>query len=157
MERIMEGLHIDVDLRPRESAADWIHSVQFGGITYLAKGGWGGHIITEGERALDIEDLGPELYRVAFRIDGYGGHPHQDGDATYLNPGTPVYQVKGYTPEFRLAALEDGRSGSSKRTPTCRPGLTMTCWTSETRSLSWISSARRTEARFSALSKTNGT
>ena len=108
MERIMEGLHIDVDLRPRESAADWIHSVQFGGITYLAKGGWGGHIITEGERALDIEDLGPELYRVAFRIDGYGGHPHQDGDATYLNPGTPVYQVKGYTPEFRLAALEDG-------------------------------------------------
>ena len=86
MEHIMGGLRSDEDARPRESAADWLHSVQFDGITYMAKGGWGGHIITEGERALTIEDLGPELYRVAFRIDGYGGYSHQDGNATYLNP-----------------------------------------------------------------------
>ena len=108
MEHIMGGLRSDEDARPRESAADWLHSVQFDGITYMAKGGWGGHIITEGERALTIEDLGPELYRVAFRIDGYGGYSHQDGNATYLNPGTPVYEVKGYSPEFRLATLEEG-------------------------------------------------
>ena len=25
-----------------------------------------------------------------------------------MNPGTPIYAVKGYSPEFRLAALEDG-------------------------------------------------
>ena len=108
MERIVEGLQGDEDLRPRESAADWVHSVQFGGITYLAKGGLGGPGITEGKRALTIDDLGPELYRVAFRIDGYGGSFHQDGDATYLNPGTPVYVVKGYSQEFRLGTLEDG-------------------------------------------------
>ena len=110
MERIMEGLQGDEDLRPRESAADWVHSIQFGGITYLAKGSWGGPIITEGERALTTEDLGSELYRVAFRIDGYSGYSHQDGNATYLNPGTPIYAVEGYSPEFRLAALEDGRA-----------------------------------------------
>ena len=108
MEHITERLQSDEDARPYESAADWVHSVQFDGITYLAKASLDGSINTEGERALAIEDLGPELYRVAFRIDGYGGYAHRDGDATYLNPGTPVYSVKGYAPEFRLAALEDG-------------------------------------------------
>ena len=108
VDRIVEGLQGDDDLRPRETAADWVHSIQFGGITYLAKGSLGGPIITEGERALTIEDLGSEIYRVAFRIEGYSGYSHQDGDATYLNPGTPIYAVKGYSPEFRLAALEDG-------------------------------------------------
>ena len=108
VDRIVEGLKSDGDLRPRETVAEWAHSIQFGGITYLAKGSLGGPIITEGERALTIEDLGSEIYRVAFRIDGYGGSFHQDGDATYLNPGTPVYGVKGYSQVFRLAILEDG-------------------------------------------------
>ena len=107
VDRIVEGLQGDDDLRPRETIADWLRSIQFGGITYLAKGSLGGPIITKGERALTIEDLGSEIYRVAFRIEGYSGS-HQDGDATYLNPGTPIYAVKGYSPEFRLAALEDG-------------------------------------------------
>ena len=110
LDRILEGLQGDEDLRPRASAADWAHSIQFSGITYLAKGSLVGPIITQRERALAIEDLGPELYRVAFRIDGYGGNSQQDGNATYLSPGTPVYAVKGYAPEFRLAALEDGRA-----------------------------------------------
>ncbi len=108
VDRIVEGLQGDDDLRPRETAADWVHSIQFGGITYLAKGGWFGPMLANGERALTIEDLGSEIYRVAFRIEGYSGYSHQDGDATYLNPGTPIYAVKGYSPEFRLVALEDG-------------------------------------------------
>ena len=108
VDRIVEGLQGDDDLRPRETVAEWAHSVQFGGITYLAKGSWFGSMIANGERALTTDDLGPELYRVAFRIEGYSGYSHQDGDATYLNPGTPIYAVKGYSPEFRLAALEDG-------------------------------------------------
>ena len=58
-----------------------------------------------------MEDLGPELHRVAFRGDGYVGpfYRYQDGDATYLNPGTPVFAVKDYSPKFRLATLEEGR------------------------------------------------
>ena len=59
---------------PARLLADWAHSIQFGGITYLAKGSLGGPIITEGERALTTEDLGSELYRVAFRIEGYSGY-----------------------------------------------------------------------------------
>ena len=106
----MEGLKSDEDVRPRETLAEWAHSVQFGGITYLAKGSWFGSMIANGERALTADDLGPELYRVAFRRVGYAGsYRYQDGDATYLNPGTPVYAVKGYVPEFRLATLEEGR------------------------------------------------
>ena len=109
-DRIMEGLKSDEDVRPRETLAEWAHSVQFGGITYLAKGSWFGSMIANGERALTTDDLGPELYRVAFRRVGYAGsYRYQDGDATYLNPGTPVYAVKGYVPEFRLATLEEGR------------------------------------------------
>ena len=58
-----------------------------------------------------MEDLGPELHWIAFRGDGYAGafYRYQDGDATYLNPGTPVYAVRGYSPEFRLGTLEEGR------------------------------------------------
>ena len=109
-DRIMEGLKSDEDVRPRETLAEWAHSVQFGGITYLAKGSWFGSKIANGERALTTDDLGPELYRVAFRRVGYAGsYRYQDGDATYLNPGTPVYAVKGYVPELRLATLEEGR------------------------------------------------
>ena len=108
-DRIMEGLKSDEDVRPRETLAEWAHSVQFGGITYLAKGSWFGSMIANGERAMTADDLGPELYRVAFRGDGYvGSYRYQDGDATYLNPGTPVYAVKGYVPEFCLATLEEG-------------------------------------------------
>ena len=109
-DRIMESLKSDEDVRPRETLAEWAHSVQFGGITYLTKGSWFGSMIANGERALTADDLGPELYRVAFRRVGYAGsYRYQDGDATYLNPGIPVYAVKGYVPEFRLATLEEGR------------------------------------------------
>ena len=106
-DRIMEGLKSDEDVRPRETVAEWVHSV---GITYLAKGSWFGPIMANGERAMTADDMGPELYRVAFRSVGYAGsYRYQDGDATYMNPGTPVYAVKGYVPEFRLATLEEGR------------------------------------------------
>ena len=108
MERIMERLQNDEDARPREMVAFWVHSVQFGDITYIARWMVVGPETISKENDLTEEDLGPELYRVAFRIDGYGGSFQQDGDATYLNPGTPVYVLKGYSQEFRLATLEDG-------------------------------------------------
>ena len=104
MERIMEGLKSDEDECPRNTVIDWIHLIQFGGVQYTA-------IWVDGEGPLTAEDLGPELYRIAFKGDGYVGayYRYQDGDATYLNPGTPVYAVKSYAPEFRLATLEEGR------------------------------------------------
>ena len=108
MARIMEGLTNGQDVRPEEHAISWIPMMQFSGIHFVRLGwsaaGQGGH-------DLGVEALGPELYRVAFRGDGYAGafYRYQDGDATYLNPGTPVYSVKGYAPKFRLGTLEEGR------------------------------------------------
>ena len=107
MERIMEVLQSGESLRPQQTAADWVHSIRFGGVTYLAYWMLAGSRAAEEERALTVEDLGPELYRVAFRGDGFVGfsYRYKDGDATYLDPGTPVYGVKGYAPEFRLGTL----------------------------------------------------
>ena len=102
----MEVLQSGESLRPQQTAADWVHSIRFGGVTYLAYWMLAGSRAAEEERALTVEDLGPELYRVAFRRVGVGAsYRYQDGDATYLDPGTPVYGVKGYAPEFRLGTL----------------------------------------------------
>ena len=111
MERIMAVLQSDDDARPQQSIVDWIHFIKFGGITYQANGYFSGTVTVDGERDLSVEDLGPEFYRVAFRLKGYVGRIHlsQNGDAAYLDPGTPVYTVNGYAPEFRLATINDGK------------------------------------------------
>ena len=112
MDRVMEGLNNGKEVRPREHTISWIPMMQFAGIHFLSLG-WNvaGQGTREGARHPGMEDLGPELHRVAFRGDGYVGafYRYQDGDATYLNPGTPVFAVKGYSPKFRLATLEEGR------------------------------------------------
>ena len=109
--RIMEGLNNGEDVRPRENTVTWVHSLQFSDIFYTARWriAFGPESISR-ENDLTEEDLGPDLYRIAFRGDGYVGlfYRYQDGDATYLNPGTAVYAVKGYSQEFRLATLKDG-------------------------------------------------
>ena len=108
---VMQRLTNGGDVSPRPHTISWVPLMQFGGIQYLREWHSTGEEILLGERDLAAEDLGPELYRVAFRGNGYAGpyYLYQDGDATFLNPGTPVYAVKGYSPEFRLGTLEDGR------------------------------------------------
>ncbi len=112
MDRIMEVLLSDEDSRPRENLIEWIPSVRFGGISYTARWRVVGPNTISIEGELTKEHLGPELYRIAFRGDGYVGinYRYQDGDSTYLNPGTLIYAVKGYSPEFRLATLQDGET-----------------------------------------------
>ena len=108
---VMQRLTNGGDVSPRPHTISWVPLMQFGGIQYLREWHSTGEEILPGERDLAAEDLGPELYRVAFRGNGYAGpyYLYQDGDATFLNPGTPVYAVKGYSPEFRLGTSEDGR------------------------------------------------
>ena len=112
MDGIMEVLLSDEDARPRESVIEWIPSVRFGGISNTARWRVVGPNTISIEGELTKEHLGPELYRIAFRGDGYVGinYRYQDGDSTYLNPGTLIYAVKGYSPEFRLATLQDGET-----------------------------------------------
>ncbi len=83
---------------------DWVDFIKFDGITYLASFDHTG-------RSLQESDLGPIFASVRFRLDGNVHDPDyhsQDGDAAFLDAGTPVYTVKGYKPQFRLAAHRDG-------------------------------------------------
>jgi hypothetical protein len=63
-------------------------------------------------RTLREGDLGPVHAKVRCslreKLDPTRGEP-QDGDAAYLDAGSPLYQVRGYRPTFRLAARQDGR------------------------------------------------
>ena len=118
MKQITEGLR-----RDRSEVAttgetiveiiEWVPSLSFGGITYQEN--WyakDSHLTAEGKRTLTLQYLlGPEFYRVAFMVADHAGSNYilEDGDATLLAPGTPVHEVKGYKPEFRLATLADGR------------------------------------------------
>ena len=88
---------------------DWIDFVQFNGIHYIAVDYFGG----AAGRDLVEADLGPEFARVKNKYAEtylfFIPKCCRDGDAAYLDAGTLVYIVKGYNPEFRLAAYRDGR------------------------------------------------
>ncbi len=83
------------------TSIDWVNFVRFNGITYLATPA--GRNLTQGE-------LGPVFDTVKFRLQGQVSDPQykpKDGDAAFLNPGTPLYSVKGYVPSFRLATHQN--------------------------------------------------
>lgn len=95
------------DVNPITEHVDWIDFVQFGGIQYLAVDFGGGAV----GRGLVDADLGSEFARVQFKHAErhlFGHECCQDGDAAFLDAGTPVYSVKGYKAEFRLAARGEG-------------------------------------------------
>ncbi len=79
---------------------DWVNFIRFGGTTYLAAPTRPGRPLTE-------SDLGPVFATVTFKLEGNvqnPGYQSRDGDAAFLDAGTKVYTVKGYSPTFRLAA-----------------------------------------------------
>ena len=116
---------------PSESftAISWVDFVQFGGITYV-------RLHVEREPPLEEGDLGPEFARVTFKYEGNVSDPSyqadngKDGDAGYLDPGTPVFTVKGYKPEFRLAPPSVGELALYVADTNPAPGRARTCWTS---------------------------
>jgi hypothetical protein len=89
----------------RQDAADYVNFVKLNGITYTADRPVVGRMLGEG-------DLGPvqATVRCSLRdkMDPTRQEP-QDGDAAYLEAGSPLYRVDGYRPTFRLAARQDGR------------------------------------------------
>lgn len=79
---------------------DWVNFIRFHGITYLAT-----------PDSLPASQLGPVFETVQFKLDGNVHDPSyrtKDGDAAYLEAGTPVYTVRNYKPTFRLAARVAG-------------------------------------------------
>ena len=77
---------------------EWRNFVQFGCVMYRA---------TDVGCVAQDDDLGPEFARTVVKLDpNLPPLPYRpkDGDALLLAPGTPVYTVKGWRPEFLLAA-----------------------------------------------------
>ena len=111
MARITAVLTNGEDASPKPHTIGWVPVVKFSGIQYMRRWDLVGRITRPDHADLAENHLGPELYRIAFRLDGYAGpfYHSQDGDAAYLNPGTQVYAVRGYAPEFRLATIEGGK------------------------------------------------
>ncbi len=88
---------------PQVVEIDWVNFIRFGGIHYVAVPIKPGRSITE-------SDLGPVFATVTFKLSGNVrdlGYQSKEGDAAFLDAGTKVYRVKGYSPLFRLAAPQN--------------------------------------------------
>jgi hypothetical protein len=83
---------------------DWVDFVQIGSIQYVASPG--------SPMTLQESDLGPVVAHVKAKLSGNVCDPNyrpKDGDAAFLDPGTPIYQVNGHPPSRLVAAHRAGR------------------------------------------------
>jgi hypothetical protein len=82
---------------------DWVNFIQVGATQYVAG--------PQEPTALKEADLGPVHATVKFKVSGNVCDPSyklKDGDAAFLDPGTPIYQVKGHEAGKELAAKFNG-------------------------------------------------
>ena len=83
---------------------DWVNFIEVGATQYVAGQGVPPDVVQE-------SDLGPVYARVKFKVSGNVCDPNyrvKDGDAAFLDPGTPIYQVSGQSPSEELAARFNG-------------------------------------------------
>ena len=83
---------------------DWVNFVEVGSTQYVAGLGVSPDVLQE-------SDLGPVYAHVKFKVSGNVCDPNyrvKDGDAAFLEPGTPIYQVAGHPPSEELAARFNG-------------------------------------------------
>jgi hypothetical protein len=84
---------------------DWVNFIQVGSTQYVAG-------LQQSPTVLQETDLGPVYAHVKFRVSGNVCDPSyrlKDGDAAFLDPGTPIYQVNGQPPSRQLAARFNGQ------------------------------------------------
>ena len=82
---------------------DWVNFIQVGSTQYVA-GPQSPTVLQEG-------DLGPVYAHVKFKLSGNVCDPAyrlKDGDAAFLDVGTPIYQVNGHPSNDQLAAKFNG-------------------------------------------------
>jgi hypothetical protein len=83
---------------------DWVNFIQVGSAQYVA-GPSAPTVLHEG-------DLGPVVAHVKFKVSGSVCDPSyrlKDGDAAFLDAGTPIYEVKGHPAAEQLAARFGGQ------------------------------------------------
>jgi hypothetical protein len=84
-------------------AIDWVDFIQVGSTQYVAG--------LDSAPAVTDADLGPVFAHTSFKLEGNVCDPHyqpKDGDAAFLEPGTPIYAVTGQPTSKLLAARRDG-------------------------------------------------
>jgi len=90
------------------AAVDYVDFVQALGHNYIAD--LGGHSI-----GATRADLAQVVLHSRCSFSALNDRTHKepgkarDGDTGFLRPGTPIYALKGWSPECRLAAEHDGR------------------------------------------------
>lgn len=79
---------------------EWIDMLKLNGITYSHG------LSTEAEVDASSIELGAELGQVMYKMadDASSDYRMKDGDAAYLDRGTPIYEVKGYPADLAVAA-----------------------------------------------------
>jgi hypothetical protein len=83
---------------------DWVNFIEVGSTQYVAG--------PPSASVLQESDLGPVYAHVKFKVSGNVCDPAyrlKDGDAAFLDAGTPVYQVNGQPPGVQLAARFGGK------------------------------------------------
>src|SRR6266852_4296904 len=86
------------------SQIDWVNFIQVGSTQYVAG--------PQSPTVLQESDLGLVYAHVKFKVSGNICDPNyrlKDGDAAFLDSGTPIYQINGQPAIERLAARFDGR------------------------------------------------
>lgn len=89
---------------PCNTQIDWVNFVEVGSTQYVAGPGAPPEVVQE-------SDLGPVYAHVNFKVSGNVCDPDyglKDGDAAFLDPGTPIYEVRGQPPGEKLAARFNG-------------------------------------------------
>jgi hypothetical protein len=84
---------------------DWVNFIQVGTTQYVAG-------LTQAPTVLQESDLGPVYAHVKFKVSGNvcdTNYRLKDGDAAFLDSGTPIYQVSGQPPGEQLAARFSGQ------------------------------------------------
>lgn len=90
---------------PGQTLIDWVDFIKLNDISYQSN-------YSRLGRELTKEDLGEPFATVSFNVSENifsSTYRTKNGDAAYLDEGTVIYRVKGYQPNYRLAAIRNNR------------------------------------------------